>query len=251
MAGSVVNAASVSNGAGTALSCAMPTGTVQDDVMVASVSSDFGTYAGITAPAGWTLRTGQDGGTDNIHYKVFTKTAGASEAGPYGFAQSASSDGVVSIVTLRGVTESTAGGLYSSSLDRTTSTTRTAPTITGATAGAVLVCGAMCDGGGGTGRTWTPPSGMTEQGDVQSGLWTTQGVATLIDPGDPTGTKDFTANIAPPATGGIQWSAVFNPPAVDVYNPPTGMPSNIPVDPFSDSRLVAIKTPPATTGLGG
>lgn len=208
MAGSVVNAASVAS-ATTALSCAMPTGTVQGDVMVAAVSSDWGTYAAVTAPGGWTLRTGQDGGTDNIHCKVFTKTAGASEAGPYAFAQAASSDGVAAIVTLRGVDESTAVGLYGSTLTVTTSSTRTAPTLTGATAGAVLVCGAMTDGSAGA-TTWTPPSGMTEQVDVQSATFTTESFATLLSPGSPTGTKDFVCTGTPTAAGGIQWSAVFN-----------------------------------------
>jgi hypothetical protein len=204
--GSVVGAASVASSTIT-LSCAMPTGTVQNDVMVAAVSTDWDTYADITAPTGWTVLTGQDNGANTVNVKVFTKTAGASEAGPYLFHQGASSDGVCSIVTLRNVTE--AGAIASATFTGTTSTTRTAPSITGATAGSVLVCGAMCDGPGTSAITWTPPSGMTEQADISSGSFTSHTVATLLNPGSPTGTKAFTASASIPSVGGNQWSAVF------------------------------------------
>jgi hypothetical protein len=227
VAGSVVNAASVSNGSTTTISCAMPTGTVQNDVMVAAVSTDWDTYANMTAPAGWALRTGFDNGLNSVHCKVFTKTAGAGEAGPYGFGQGTGSDGVASIVTLRGVDESTSAGLYAVTYTGTTSTTRIAPTVTGATTGSVLVCGAMIDGPSPSGNTitWTAPAGMTERADVQSNAFTSQSVATLLDPGDPTGTNSFTSSVAAATNGGIQWSAVFNatgggtPPSVDLWLP--------------------------------
>jgi len=210
VAGFVINAASIA-GATTTLSCAMPTGTTQGDIMIASVCSDWSSYANTTAPGGWTLRTGYDNGNNNIHCKVFTKTAGAGEAGPYAFGQGASSDGVAAVVTLRGVFESTAAGNYNVTYTATTGTTRTAPTLTGAAGGAVLVCGAMCDGGASGAVTWTPPSGMAEQVDAASGAFTSQGIATLLSPGSPTGTKDFTVSGTTQSTGGIQWSAVFQP----------------------------------------
>lgn len=247
MAGSVVNAASVAS-ATTALSCAMPTGTIQNDVMLGAVTADWGTYANIAAPAGWTLLTGQNNGTNTINTKLFTKTAGASEAGPYAFVQGASSDGVVAIVSLRGVDE--AGAIASIVHVATTSTTRTAPSVAGATSGSVLVCGANCDGITGGTVTWTPPSGMTEQFEVESGQFTAMSMATLLNPSDPSGTKDFTTSAAITTAGGDQWSVVFLASGPG-YNPPTGMPPNVAVDPSSDSHLIAIKTPPATTGLGG
>lgn len=206
MAGSIVNAASVAS-ATTSLVCNKPTGTAQSDVLVAAVATDFATYAAMTAPGGWTLRAGHDQGANSIHLKVFTLTAGAAEGSTYTFVQGASSDGVCTIVAVRGVEEA---GLIAPTptYTSTTGSTRTAPTVSGANSGAVLLAGAMTDGSGGL-TTWTPPSGMTEQGDVQSATFTTQSVATLLDPGSPTGTKDFVCTGTPVAPGGVQWSLVL------------------------------------------
>jgi hypothetical protein len=222
MAGSIVAASSVAAGA-TPLSCAMPTGTGQFDVMVAAHATDWDTYAAMTAPAGWSLLGGYDVGSNSVHLKVWTKTAGVSEAGPYSFAQGSSSDGAVSIVSVRGVVE--ANALFAATYTSTTGSTRTAPSVTGANSGAVLLSGAMTDGSAAA-TTWTPPAGMTKQVDVQSVTFTTQGVASLLDPGTPTGTKDFVCTGTPVAPGGIQWSVVLLAPAsAGLPRPPVVAPS--------------------------
>lgn len=208
MAGSFVAAASV-QGAGT-MTCANPTGTVLGDVMTAFVSTDYGTYAAMTAPTGWTLRGGYDAGSNAIHVKVFTKTAGASEATSYAFPQGTSSDGTVNIVTARGCTET--GLIISVVFDTSTSTSRAAPSLTGAVAGAVLLCGAMLLNAGASPptRTFTPPSGMTECADIQAGNYTASTVAYLLGPSSPTGTKTFTCSgVANVDVGGIQSSIVL------------------------------------------
>lgn len=205
MAGSVVASASIGGGT-TSLTCAKPTGTASGDVMVAFQSGDWATLAGMTAPTGWSVVGSQDQGSNNQHMKVWVKTAGGSEGSSYAFVQGANSDGTVTIVTTRGTTAT--GILSAFTFDNNGSTTRTAPSVTGATSGAVLLCAAMVEGTGDASQTttWTPPSGMTEQGDIQSqGLWTSQGVASLLGPASPSGTKSFTSSQAPGnGVGGIQ-----------------------------------------------
>jgi hypothetical protein len=57
--------------------------------------------------------------------------------------------------------------------------------------GSILLCGAMTDPG--AARTWTPPTGMTEQADVQSAPPPPTRWRRCSTPSEPTGTKDFTA----------------------------------------------------------
>mgnify|MGYP001597417568 CR=1 FL=1 len=215
MAGSIVAAASAASDT-SSLTVTKPTGTANDDKMIAFQCSDWGTYAGLTAPAGWALLTGLDRGSNNLHLKIWTKTA-ASEGANYVFPQGSGVDGCCSIVTLRGVDNTVANWLWATPAWAANSSSRVAPTVSGAGSGAVLLCSSLVDMNN-TAVTWTPPSGMSEQVDVQSNQWISQSVASLLAPANPTGTKTFTTSSSTfiGSVGGIEWSVVI--PATPAVN---------------------------------
>ncbi|MFG1794116.1 hypothetical protein [Nocardia sp. NPDC049149] len=206
---SVVAAASA--GGPTPVVCNKPTGTASGDVMIAIHFTDNDTLSAMTAPAGWTLLTSLDRGSSLEHIKIWTKTAGGSEASTYSWAQgpSGTTDGCVTIITLRDADPSTANWLYATPVWAANSATRVAPTVVGAPAGSVLICTANVDMNN-TSATMTHPSGMTELSDVQSRTWAVQGVASLLLPPNPTGTKTFTVSSSTfnASKGGIEWSVV-------------------------------------------
>jgi hypothetical protein len=205
--GTIVNSASVTGTANT-VTCSKPSGVAAGDVMLAVQAGDFNDHDLMTSPNAWQPLFEHDAGFDSLHVKGWTLTAGDSEPASYDFTQGTGSAGVITIVAMRGVVE--AGVRYEITPDASTGATRTCPTVEGAVPGSILLCGAMADPG--AARSWTPPTGMTEQSDAQSSTGTTQSVASLLDPGDPTGTKSFTLSGTTTAPGGIQWSAVFPMP---------------------------------------
>lgn len=211
MAGSVVAAAS-QKGSTATLVCNKPTGTAAGDVLVAFQANDFGTQAALTAPAGFVLLTELDRGTDLLHFKLWTKLAGGSEGTTYTFNQTSSDDGVVIIVALRGVDTNTAHWFWATPIWAANSTSRVTAAVAGAQPGAILVCSAMVDMNN-TAATFTPPSGMIEQGDAQSNAWTVETVATLLNPPDPAPAKTFTVSSSSffGTNGGIQASIVVPP----------------------------------------
>lgn len=92
-------AAATGNNAGgsTTLSIGMPSGTVQNDVMIAVISVRGGTGVTITPPSGWNLINSATS-TTVLKSSTYYKVAGASEAGPYsfGFSSSQKASGVIS-----------------------------------------------------------------------------------------------------------------------------------------------------------
>jgi hypothetical protein len=208
MAGLVVAAASV-GGNTTPLSCTKPTGTATGDMMIAWQMSDYGTYANLTAPAGWVSLTGLDRGSNLMHLKIWTKVA-SSEGASYSWPVGTGVDACISILTLRGVNTSTASWIWATPTWAANAQTRTAPTVTGIKPGSVLLCSTCADLNN-VAATWTPPTGMTEYADVQSTTWATQTVASLLNPPSPSGTKAFTCSSASfwASNGGIEWSVAI------------------------------------------
>lgn len=208
MAGSVVAAASQS-GDTSSLTVSKPTGTADGDLMFGFQCSDYGTYANLTAPAGWSLLTGLDRGSNLLHFKVWSKVA-SSEGASYVFPQGSSVDGVIILATLRGVDTTAANWLYATPAWAANSTSRVAASVSGAASGAVLLCSSMVDMND-TVASFTPPSGMTEQADKQSNHWALETVATLLSPSNPTGTKTFTCSSSSfySTNGGIEFSIVI------------------------------------------
>ncbi|MEV0247984.1 hypothetical protein AB0H76_15430 [Nocardia sp. NPDC050712] len=203
----VVAAASISGGT-TSLTCAKPTGTLEGHVMIAYQCSDWGTYAALTAPAGWTLLTGLDRGSDNLHLKIWSKVAGSSEASTYAWPQGSGVDGCVSIVTLRNVNTNTGTWLFATPVFAAAAASRVAASVTGAGTGAIMLAHSMIEPQN-TACSYAPPAGMTERADVQSTTWVTQSVASLDGPTNPTGTKTFTVSGTLSSVGGIESSIVI------------------------------------------
>lgn len=209
MSASVIAGASV-GGDVTPLVCNKPTGTADRDLMFAWQFSDFGTYANLTAPAGWTLLTGLDMGSSELHLKVWYKLAGNSEGASYSWPMGSGVDGCVSIVTTRGVSPNPATWVWATPAWAANSQNRVAPSVAGARYGSLLLCYTSADANDVT-CTWTPPSGMTERADIQSNGWATQSVASLANPADPSGTKTFAASVNNffPGNGGIEFSILL------------------------------------------
>lgn len=216
MALSVVAAAS-QKGTTTNLSVTKPTGTADKDKLIGFQATDAGTYSQLTAPAGFNLLTGLDKGTDALHFKLWEKTA-ASEGSSYSFGNGNGNDGIIILVAVRGADLNTAHWFYNTPAWTANSTSRVADSLTGAQPGALLLCSAVVDMNN-TAATYTPPSGMTEQADVQSNTWTAMSVASLLAPPDPTGTKTFTVSSSAffGSTGGIQSSLII-PAATNAAN---------------------------------
>lgn len=215
MAGSIVAAASQSGDTAT-LTVSKPTGTANGDLMLGFQCSDYGTYANLTAPAGWNFLTGLDRGTNLLHFKVWYRVA-SGEGASYGFPQGSGVDGVIILVTLRDVDTTAGNWLYATPTWAANSTSRVAPSVSGAASGAVLLCSTLVDMND-TAATFTPPSGMTEQADRQSNQWVVETVASLLNPANPTGTKTFTCSSSNffSTNGGIEFSIVVPQTAASV-----------------------------------
>lgn len=201
MAAVVASTSAASNA--TSFNVARPTGTADGHVMVATLSFDSGTYAAATLPTGFRLIFGHNRGdaANGIKFKVGVKIA-ASEPANYSFGQGGGSDGVGTVTAVSG-----AQLAFIWSLDtRANATALIAPSVARYSASDVLLCGAAQDGSG-AGITWTPPAGMTEEADANSGGFTTSSVASLAAPANPSGSKSFTAS-ASGAGGAITWSLV-------------------------------------------
>ncbi len=141
-----------------------PTGTINGDVMLASVVVVTNTSTVIT-PAGWTLvqNSNQTNGSTSRLYTYY-KVAGASEPSSYAWTFSGANNGAVAgIASLTGVDPASP---IDASASQTTasSTSHTALSVTTTVAGDMLVTIHEFS----SSRTWTPPAGMTEAVDRYS-----------------------------------------------------------------------------------
>jgi hypothetical protein len=172
-----------------------PTGTVQNDVMIASIGVRPNTAA-ITAPSGWTLVRRIDNANSAANsLAVYSKVAGASEPASYSWTFNTSTGSAGGIQTFTGVDtttpidvedgQNTASGLTHATPDVTTTVANTMIVTSHSFASAA---------------TWTPPTGMTEGFDVASlavpnlGGQSTEGNFALQSAPGPTGTKTATAS---------------------------------------------------------
>lgn len=89
---------------------ARPTGTAQDDVLLACASVSLATAAAVGTPTGgatWTLLDSLDGGSGSIHTKIWWKVAGGSEPANYAFTMSSSSSASVAVLAIQGAGSNT------------------------------------------------------------------------------------------------------------------------------------------------
>lgn len=173
------------------LTIAKPTGTLDGDIMIACLSVGGGSGQTITPPAGWTLirRDNQSTSTANASYWKLASGEGAS----YQFDNSPSSDICGGIASYTGV-NTTAPVDISGGQVNSASTSATAPSVTTTVANTMLVGHFACTGN----QTMTPPGGMTEEWDTNTGGTTKvtsemSSEETFVGPGA-TGTRVATIN---------------------------------------------------------
>jgi len=149
--------------AGPGLTINRPAGTIQDDVMVASVAVRPSTVT-ITAPSGWTLerRTNNGAGTTNS-LATYWKVAGAAEPASYTWGLSSNTGAVGGIQSFSGVDTASVVDVENGQTTAS-STSHATPSVTTTVANAMLVTSHGYSSSG----TWTPPAGMTEGFEVAS-----------------------------------------------------------------------------------
>lgn len=175
----------------------VPTGTVDNDLLIGVVASDFGTFAGNVLGTGWTALTTStyDGGTNAFHIGLWARVA-SSEPASYTVSLD-SSDSVSAILRITGWDLSSGiAGAVKQVAPSTTGTGTTAPSIVPAAANDLLLTFHAAENSAGGARTWTPPAGMTEWVDRQSSTWTTLEVCALENPANPSGTQTATPSAA-------------------------------------------------------
>lgn len=159
-----VRATATNTGSGTSITCNKPAGTVDTDAMLASAYGvgSGGSFGTISAPAGWTVVTGQQG--DNYASfptwsATYQKTA-SSEGASYTFTSSRTADAWdITITTIQNPKSGT--WLGNTAQNNGTGTTSTYTGVT-ATAGSLIYL---------HGNDWfnsgglTPPTGFTERHD--------------------------------------------------------------------------------------
>lgn len=146
--------------ASTTLSITKPTGTVDNDVLVAVISIADGTLT-ITPPAGWTtLGDKQVFGGGFRLAETFWKVA-ASEGSSYSFTFNSNVNNFGAIGSWSGCNTTTPINAHGGQTNDTASTSVTAPSITTNVANTQLI---MCGVENAT-DTWTPPSGYTKEVD--------------------------------------------------------------------------------------
>jgi MSHA biogenesis protein MshQ len=173
----------------------MPTGTVQDDVMIASIGARPNT-ATITAPSGWTLVRRIDNANSIANsLAVYSKVASASEPASYSWTFDTSTGSAGGIQTFSGVNTTTPIDVENGQ-NTASGLTHATPDVTTTVANTMIVTSHSFA----TAATWTPPTGMTEGFDVASLAvpnavgQSTEGNFALQSAAGPTGTKTATAS---------------------------------------------------------
>ena len=150
----------------TSLAIAKPAGTVQGDLLVATVAHQSGSNRNMTPPAGWTAIPGTDvfeGSNARIHgwYRV----AGASEPDSYTFTLTGGSDGrdtAGGIMAISGANQATPINVSNGQSNGSTpSSSLPAASITTTVPNTLLIYA----GSGSTAATYTAPGNMTERFD--------------------------------------------------------------------------------------
>lgn len=185
----VAESASSTNVFGDTLTITKPSGTVSGDVLVAVVGNQAGDDA-ITGPSGWTEVQQARAAENSIiwRHSVWYLVAGGSEPADYGWS-SISTHWGGGIVRFSGVDNGTVEDATATN-NSGASTSPTGTGLTTVTDGAMLV---YCPTWRDAAAVLTPPTGMTEQYEVNSRIGVseaTEEIATAQATGSRTGTLD-------------------------------------------------------------
>lgn len=179
-----------------------PTGTVDDDILIAIVNHTTGSsFTTVTAPSGWTLldeRTQNDG--ENAYRATAYWKKAASEGASYTWTPAVSAYMAAGISCYSGGDVTTPINAHSVNFSATSTTSNVCSAITTTVADTMLVALAAS---GWWDNTWTPPSGMTERVDTAVGSdWGSVSIAdvTQVATGT-TGTKTFTSSVSHSCAG--------------------------------------------------
>jgi MSHA biogenesis protein MshQ len=150
----------------------VPSGTVQNDVMIASIGVRPSSTS-ITAPSGWTLvrRTNNGSGNSNS-LAVYRRVAGSSEPGSYTWTLSGDTFSAGGMQSFYGI--DTANPVNIENGQTTGSgTAHATPSVTTTVANAIVVTSHTYS----SNRTWWPPSGMNEAFEMAVGVSASDGQA--------------------------------------------------------------------------
>lgn len=192
--------------AGTAANVTRPTGLAVGDLIVAvAVCDNDGSLANLTGPTGWNLEGSQaPAASGQPGMKIFSKVATSTETGAANFSFSAGTGIFCSAVVV-----AIQSGTYNSStplaatpsfnVSAASTTTHTAPSVTGVNNGLLLTAHSV-DQGGAASNSYTQPSGMTEIADTAASAgYTGLEVNTLaLTSTAATGTKSATCSNSRP-----------------------------------------------------
>lgn len=175
-----------------------PSGTALDDVLLACASVLSGDASSVGTPTGgatWTLLDSLDGGSGDLHTKIWWKAAGGSEPANYAFTMSSSSIASVAILSIQGA--GTGTPLHASSTAGTGVNVST-PTLTPTAADDIEVRIASATDFADA-VTWTAPATYTQRADLSS-----LGVATkALSSGSATGALNYVAGSTPVSRHGF------------------------------------------------
>lgn len=168
----VVSSSTASSGtASTAAAIAAPAGTAAGDVLIAAITADFSpTMASV--PTGWTAIVNGLGinssSTSGARAFVYYHVVGTSDPASYTWTLSTAVKWGGGITAYRGVNNTTPlDSPVVTALDTTYSATSiTAPSVTTASNGAMLIGGGACDC---SAPVFSPPSGWTERWEAPAG----------------------------------------------------------------------------------
>ena len=124
-------------GTGNSATVNKPSGTVQNDVLVASVNFEKGSDNSVTPPSGWTLIRRTNNGTD-VGMATYYKVAGASEPSSYTWTHNQSPKWAAGIGRYDGV--DTADPLDVDSGNTGNSSSQTANSVTTTADNAIVLC---------------------------------------------------------------------------------------------------------------
>ena len=154
----------------TTLKLTVPTGTQSGDVLVASLGigkSGASAEPTLTAPAGWNLVSRTNYGTsDSI--AVYTHTFAAGETS-YSWTTNVTVGGTLFVAAFGNVNTATPVDVFGGAATTTAGTSFSAPSVTTTKAGDEILASFFGYVGGGTGNSWTAPSGMTQIGNANNG----------------------------------------------------------------------------------
>jgi hypothetical protein len=146
----------------TSLKLTVPTGTQPGDVLVASVGIGKSGAAAepiLTAPAGWNLVSRTNLGTsDSI--AVYTHTFATGETS-YSWTTNVTVGGTLFAAAFGNVNTATPVDVFGGLPTTTSGTSYSTPSVTTTTSGDEILASFFGYVGGGSGNSWSPPSGMT------------------------------------------------------------------------------------------